>query len=292
VILPIVLEDRSVVNESSWRYVPATFSKSVQARECVFGGFSEVSPGWVERLEAPVACNVILLCCGEPVDLQPALSCGSASRLDAFSAGLQVPAQRVRHAGVNDCVEVRLPPLAAYALFGGAIVERNRAPVDLLEIAPLPTKILLDQLRATRDWGARLLAVDRFPARGFAESRERIRPELAWAWHTLERSGGQVAVRALAETIGWSERHFINQFCAYFGVRPKAAARRLRFSRAFGDVLSGSGSDLCAIAARAGFSDQSHMTREFRDLSGLTPATLRKARFSDLPGIPAAALAD
>jgi AraC-like DNA-binding protein len=280
------------VNESSWRYVPATSSKSVQARQCVSGGFSEVSPGSVERLEPPIAGTVILLCCGEPVDLQPALSCGSASRLDAFSAGLQVPAQRVRHAGVNDCVEVRLPPLAAYALFGGAIVERNRAPVDLLEIAPVPTKILLDQLRSTRDWGTRLVAVDRFLARGFAESRERIRPELVWAWHTLERSDGQVAVRALARTIGWSERHFINQFCAYFGVRPKAAARRLRFSRAFSDLLSGPGGDLCTIAARSGFSDQSHMTREFRDLAGLTPATLRKARFSDLPGIPAAALAD
>jgi hypothetical protein len=34
------------------------------------------------------------------------------------------------------------------------------------------------------------------------------------------------------------------------------------------------------------------MTREFRDLSGLTPAALRKARFSDLPGIPAAALSN
>jgi AraC-like DNA-binding protein len=292
VILSIVPEERCVVSESGWRYVPATASKSVQARECVFGGFSEVSPGSVERLEAPVACTVIVLCCGEPVHLQPALSSGSASRLDAFSAGLQVPAQRARHAGVNDCVEVRLPPLAAYALFGGAIVERNRAPVDLLEIAPLATKILLERLRGTRDWGARLLAVDRFLARGFGESRERIRPELAWAWHTLERSDGQVAVRALAETIGWSERHFINQFRAYFGVRPKAAARRLRFSRAFSDVLAGAGHDLCAIAAHAGFSDQSHMTREFRDLSGLTPAALRKARFNDLPGIPAAALAD
>jgi AraC-like DNA-binding protein len=292
VIMAIVLEERSFVNESRWSYVPATSSKSVHTRGCVFGGFSEASHGSVERLETPVACTVIVLCCGEPIDLQPALSCGSTSRLDAFSAGLQVPAQRVRHAGVNDCVEVRLPPLAAYALFGGAIVERNRAPTDLLEIAPLPTKILLDQLRDTGDWGARLMAVDRFLARRFAESRERIRPELAWAWHTLERSDGQVAIRALAKTIGWSERHFINQFCAYFGVRPKAAARRLRFSRAFSEVLSGPGSDLCTIAARAGFSDQSHMTREFRDLSGLTPAALRKARFSDLPGIPAAALSN
>jgi len=280
------------VNESNWSYVPATSSESVHARGCIVGGFSEVSLESVERLEAPVACTVIVLCCEDSMDLQSALSLGSASRLDAFCAGLQVPAQRVRHAGVNDCVEIRLPPLAAFALFGGAVVERNRAPIDLLKIAPLPTRILLDQLRATRDWGARLLAVDRFLARGFAESSARVRPELAWAWHRLERSHGQVAVRALAEGIGCSERHFANQFLAQFGVRPKTAARRLRFSRAFSDVLAGADSDLCTIAARAGFSDQSHMTREFRDLSGLTPAALRNARFGDLPGIPAAALAN
>jgi transcriptional regulator GlxA family with amidase domain len=106
----------------------------------------------------------------------------------------------------------------------------------------------------------------------------------------LERSDGRVAVRALAENIGWSERHFVNEFRAHFGVRPKAAARRLRFSRAFNEVLANPGSDLCTIAAHAGFSDQSHMTREFHELSGLTPAALRDARFSDLPGIPAAAL--
>jgi AraC-like DNA-binding protein len=280
------------VNESRWSYVPATSSRSVHARGCVFGGFSEVSPRFVERLEAPVACNVIILCCGEPVCLQPALSRGYASRLDAFCAGLQVPAQRVRHEGVNDCVEIRLPPVAAYALFGGAGVELNRAPLDLLDIAPLATRVLLDELRATADWRARLVAVDGFLARGFADSDERIRPELAWAWHTLERSHGQIAVRALARTIGWSERHFANQFRAYFGVQPKTAARRLRFSRACSEVLSGQGLDLCTIAAQAGFSDQSHMTREFRDLAGVTPAALREARFSDLPGVPAAALAN
>jgi AraC-like DNA-binding protein len=280
------------VNESCWSYVPAASSRSVHARGCVLGGFSEVSSRVVERLEGPVGGNVIILCCGEPVDLRPALGRGSASRLDAFCAGLQVPAQRVRHAGVNDCVEIRLPPLAAYALFGGAVVERNSAPIDLLAIAPLATRVLLDQLRAKGDWAARLVAVDEFLARGFAESRARIRPELVWAWQALERSHGQVAVRALARNIGWSERHFTQQFRAYFGVRPKAAARRLRFSRACSDVLAGQSLDLCTIAAQAGFSDQSHMTREFRDLSGLTPAALREARFTDLPGIAAAALAN
>jgi AraC-like DNA-binding protein len=222
--------------------------------------------------------------------LQPALSPSSSARLSAFCAGLQVQAQCVTHAGINDCVEIRLPPLAAYSLFGGAMVEANHDPVSLLDAAPRPTSILLDQLRATSTWQHRLVAVDRFLTRGFAESKRRVPPELTWAWKTLERSQGQVTIRELARTIGWSERHLITRFRAYFGVRPKSAARRLRFSHALNLVLARPTGELSRIAAQAGFSDQSHMTREFQTFSGVTPGVLRTARFDDLPGIPATVL--
>jgi transcriptional regulator GlxA family with amidase domain len=94
----------------------------------------------------------------------------------------------------------------------------------------------------------------------------------------------------LARAIGWSERHLIKQFRVYFGVRPKAAARRLRFSYAFDMLSTHPTGDLSTIAAQAGFSDQSHMTREFQTFSGVSPGVLRTARFDDLPGIPAAVL--
>jgi AraC-like DNA-binding protein len=222
--------------------------------------------------------------------LQPALSAGSSVSLSAFAAGLQVQAQCVAHGGINDCVEIRLPPLAAYALFGGAVTESNRDPLDLLDVATLPISILLNQLRATSAWEHRLAAVDRFLARGFAEPKRRIPPELTWAWETLERFHGQVSIRSLARAIGWSERHLVNRFRAYFGARPKETARRIRFSHALNLLSTYPKADLTGIAAQAGFSDQSHMTREFQSLAGLTPGVLRMARFSDLPGIPAAAL--
>lgn len=278
------------MKETRWSYYAATPSKYVLARGCAFGGFSESSPASVDRLELPAASTVIVLCCGEPVALRPAWGSGSTSRLGAFSAGLQVQAQRVKHNGDNDCVEIRIPPLEAYTLFGGAIAESNSAPIDLLDVARHPIRRLSDHLQHTRGWSERLNVVNQFLERGFVESRERIPPELVWAWEVLQRSHGQVSVRKLALTIGWSERHWINQFYIYFGVRPKAAARRLRFSNAFNLISSGSADDLCTIAAQAGFSDQSHMTREFREFSGLSPNALRSARFENLPGIPAAAL--
>jgi len=254
------------------------------------GGFSEHAAKPVHRLELPVAGAIIVLCCGESVTLQPALRSGDAMRSSAFFAGLQVPAQCVLHSGMNDCVEIRVPPLAAYALLGGAITEANGEPVSLLDVIADPIGMLLDQLRTMSTWEHRFAAVDRFLARGFAESKRRVPPELSWAWKTLDQSHGQVPIRALAQAIGWSERHLINQFRVYFGVRPKATARRLRFSYAFDMLSTYPTGDLSTIAAQAGFSDQSHMTREFQTFSGLSPGVIRTARFDDLPGIPAAVL--
>jgi AraC-like DNA-binding protein len=274
----------------SWTYVAATPCKSVQSWGSAFGGFSEHASRPIHRLELPGAATVIVLCCGEPVTLQPALHTGASTRSSAFFAGLQLPAQCVLHAGTNDCVEIQVPPLAAYALFGGAIAESNREPVSLLDMAPQPVGILLDQLRASSTWEDRFAAVDLFLAKGFAGSKRRIPPELTWAWEMLEQSHGQVSIRALARAIGWSERHLITRFSAYFGVRPKATARRLRFSHAFNMVSTHRSTDLSSIAVQAGFSDQSHMTREFQVFSGVTPGVLRTARFDDLPGIPASVL--
>jgi AraC-like DNA-binding protein len=285
-----VLKERRHVKETSWSYVAAIPSKTVQAWGCTFGGFSEYAATSIDRLEPPAATAVMVLCCGEPVTLQPALSSGSSSRLYAFHAGLQVQAQRVTHTGINDCVEIRLPPLAAYALFGGAMAEPNSEPVNLLDTAPQLISILLDRLRDTGAWEQRLAAVNQFLQHGFADSTWRPSGELIWAWETFERSHGQIAIRALAQAIGWSERHLIDRFRTHFGVRPKATARRLRFSHALNLVITHPTRDLSMIAAQAGFSDQSHMNREFQTFSGLTPGVLRTARFNDLPGIPAAVL--
>jgi AraC-like DNA-binding protein len=271
-------------------YVAGAPSKTVEAWGGAFGGFCERSATLVDRLELPAAATVIILCCGEPVALHSALNRRSAGHLHAFSAGLQVPAQRVTHAGINDCVEIRLPPLAAYALFGGAMTEANSDPINLLAVAPRPTAILLDRLRATSAWPERLAAVDRFLAHGFAESKRRVPPELTWAWRTLEQSKGQVPIRSLARTIGWSERHLIRKFLTYFGVRPKVLARRVRFNHAFDLLSARSADEISTIALDAGFSDQSHMTREFQTFCGVSPGVLRTARFDDLPGIPAAVL--
>jgi AraC-like DNA-binding protein len=284
------MDRRDELTETNWSYCSAHPSTTVGARGCELGGFSERASTAVHRLELPTSSGVIVLCCGEPIALQPALSPGPETRLSAFFGGLQVGAQLASHAGSNDCIEIRLPPSAAYALFGGVVTESSRDPVDLLEVDANGIGVLLDQLRTARTWQRRFAAVDGFLAQKFAKSQHCIPAELTEAWGTIDRSHGQIAIAALARSVGLSERHFTNRFRTYFGVRPKAAARRLRLAHAFNLVAGRPQNDLSTIAAQTGFSDQSHMTREFQVFAGVTPGVLRTAHFDDLPGIPATVL--
>lgn len=76
-----------------------------------------------------------------------------------------------------------------------------------------------------------------------------------------------------------SERQLRRRFAERVGYGPKTLQRVLRFQR----VLAALGprepaGSLARLAASAGYSDQAHMTRETRELSGLTPLELAHSR--------------
>lgn len=88
-----------------------------------------------------------------------------------------------------------------------------------------------------------------------------------------------VRTEDVAGRVGLSERQFRRRAHAAAGYGPKTLQRILRFQR-FVRLLDASAQppDLAALAARAGYADQPHLTRECAALSGLTPAALARAR--------------
>jgi AraC-like DNA-binding protein len=87
---------------------------------------------------------------------------------------------------------------------------------------------------------------------------------------------GATRISDLARLAAISERQLERRFRADVGYGPKTLQRVMRFQR----VVSGlardvdNAGDLAARAAWAGYADQAHLTREARELSGLTPAQL------------------
>jgi AraC-like DNA-binding protein len=80
---------------------------------------------------------------------------------------------------------------------------------------------------------------------------------------------------ALAHEANLSVRAFERRFVKVFRVSPQQYLRRLRAGLSARELVYAN-QPLAAIAARFGFADQSHFTREFRRETGMTPAQYRK----------------
>jgi AraC-like DNA-binding protein len=97
----------------------------------------------------------------------------------------------------------------------------------------------------------------------------------------LERSGP--AVVPIGSPIGarrfgphlnqqCTDHHFTRKFEQQVGLRPKTMARLARFAYSL-ELMRGTSNDssLGRVAARAGYCDQAHFNREFREFAECTP---------------------
>ena len=79
-----------------------------------------------------------------------------------------------------------------------------------------------------------------------------------------------VQTAALAAISGLTECHLIRSFHLEFGLPPHAYHLRLRLAVA-AELLS-NGLSVSTVAYECGFADQSHLSRKFKEVYGLTPA--------------------
>jgi AraC-like DNA-binding protein len=85
-----------------------------------------------------------------------------------------------------------------------------------------------------------------------------------------EHYADQVSLRELARLTGLSPYHLNRSFCRKIGMPPHAYQLQMRIARAK-SALRG-GSSIAGVALATGFADQSHFTRQFKRLVGITPA--------------------
>ncbi|ATE52789.1 AraC family transcriptional regulator [Actinosynnema pretiosum] len=161
-------------------------------------------------------------------------------------------------AGSGALHAVRFPPGVGPSVFGvpGAELRDRRVPLDALWG---PVDALLDRLLTAADPEVVLAR----------ESVRRLResppdPVARVIAATVARPGG---VAGLADGIGLSERQLRRRSAAAFGYGPKVLQRVLRFDRAV--ALARAGTGFAETAARTGYADQAHLSREVRELAGV-----------------------
>ena len=91
---------------------------------------------------------------------------------------------------------------------------------------------------------------------------------------------------------GIGSRQMRRLFEKYVGLSPKAFARVLRMQRAVSMIGRGTARTGAELAAACGYFDQSHLVREFRALTGLSPRALAKAQSMTVLSNPPASFPD
>jgi AraC-like DNA-binding protein len=174
------------------------------------------------------------------------------------------------------CVAIgaRFHPSVGPALLGVPAHELVDRHVPLAAIDTAGAAALERRLPALLDPGAAWPSIVRVVAR-WSAAADAPDPIVRAAVRLLDVPGA--AVEQVAHEVGFSERELRRRFRAAVGYGPKTLQRVLRFQRMLSELSGGRapGETLARLAIAAGYSDQAHMTRETRQLAGVTPANLK-----------------
>jgi AraC-like DNA-binding protein len=89
-----------------------------------------------------------------------------------------------------------------------------------------------------------------------------------------------VPIGQIADEVGWSHRHLIARFRRQVGLRPKTAARLVRQQGVWRRLDERRPLDWAQLARDAGYADQAHLVRDFRQFTGTTPTEFQARSWS------------
>jgi AraC-like DNA-binding protein len=112
-----------------------------------------------------------------------------------------------------------------------------------------------------------------------------LRRSLLIARELLEqRAHESISLDELASTAALSRFHLLRSFAGEFGLPPHAYQIQMRIKQAC--RLLRLGMPCVTVASSVGFADQSHFTRHFKKIMGVTPRAYAHAGLTFLPGTP------
>ena len=204
------------------------------------------------------------------IDLDGGLTADGAVLPDAWIGGLDDRPTIVGFGDTYGSIDLKLNPLGAYTATGLPLSELTGACVPLEDVFGAAARELVTRVRESAEWDARFDLVEAFLLARLVDGPQPD-PAVVWAWERLRRSHGDVRVQELACQLGCSRRYLRDAFVRQVGVSPKMVGRLMRFQHVR-ERIERAPARWCEVAYSAGYADQSHLNREFRDLAGTTPS--------------------
>jgi AraC-like DNA-binding protein len=235
-----------------------------------YSDYSERTTGFSTRRELPHADGVMIINLGDPVRITG--GDGMTIRLaagEAFVAGAHLRPAYSASGGMQAGMHVRLSLHAIRRIVGIPMSELRDRVVPLDALFGSRWAELSQPLLDAESIGARVNALDALLV-SCANSKIVPGSPVTRALNLL-RSRPDIEIAAVARNVGWSRKHLANRVDDAIGVGPRSFRRLVRFQRLTTTIASSTKPDWARLAASSGYSDQSHMIREFREFAGITP---------------------
>lgn len=164
---------------------------------------------------------------------------------------------------------IRLRPGACRAILGCSAEHLVNGSIRLSDIASgaveLHRGLLLSDNLSTR-----LALLERWVR--FALERATANDRAVIAACRVLGADPKIEVGDVAKRLDWNARMIHRQFISACGYGPKHFQRIMRVQGALREAHSTPVARLGEVAATVGYADQAHMTRDFREVTGFTPA--------------------
>ena len=175
----------------------------------------------------------------------------------------------LRPTGPVATMGVRFRPGGAYRFLPFPVHNLTDGFVSTGDIWGRAGKLVEEVVIEARSNQERQQRVEAFLLNRLMESEPQRRFDAAMSALMLAR--GRTPVNQIAAAIGCSPRQLEREFRAHAGLSPKALARVIRFQNLLWLVGESALRHWSSVALDSGYADQSHMVREFRELTGQSP---------------------
>jgi AraC-like DNA-binding protein len=168
-------------------------------------------------------------------------------------------------------VGIHFRPGGASPFFGCPADELSDRHVALEDLCGSWAREMRDRLLTPTSSPSRMLRLLEDVLRYRLTKPHLLHPAVAHAIRKLIVSPDLPSIRQVQGETGYSPKRFIELFNGSVGLTPKVFSRIQRFQAVIARIARGDRVDWAGVAVDGGYCDQSHLNREFRVFSGVTP---------------------
>jgi AraC-like DNA-binding protein len=198
----------------------------------------------------------------------------------AWFSGLHDRAIVIESLQGTHLVSARLHPLGALRLFGPYVARSVNSVSDLEPLLGPPARELRALLLGAESTEERFAHLERFLVQRLSLA---VVPStiVCEAARLIEEAHGNLRIASLHADLGGSRKQLWLRFARELGMSPKAYAQIQRFVWTLARLRESTSVDWPRLAVAAGYSDQSHLVRDFRRVAAASPTEFLRTRTPD-----------